>query len=259
MPTKPPTNNPTFSPSNFPTSHPLTEILTPSTTITTPSKYTTSFPTMAASLPTELVSGWVTHTTTDLVVIYNVKEQHADYNDYMTVILMILWFVLYCIVVFCIRAIYLMNTDKNNYKNDNHDQSKIDIVNSDNSGCSNDNDIPISSIQLTAITVGETVGGNDSDLKMKHDEVRSWLESASFPEYLNNFVLSGYESIDFIKEIQNELELQEIGINSKSECNQILCAIERLRMEVIHEMKDAMNDLEAGDDHATTTNTHGYR
>ena len=92
-------------------------------------------------------------------------------------------------------------------------------------------------MQATNITNEATSRDNNTDLKMNYDALRLWLETILSSEYFDNFVLSGYESMEFIKEIQNELELQEIGINSKTERIHILVEIEKLRMISIQQEK----------------------
>ena len=64
------------------------------------------------------------------------------------------------------------------------------------------------------------------------DTMRSWLQNVvKLPKYFDNFTTAGYESMDFIKEIQNMEELQEIGITLKRHCNISLCEIQKLRVE----------------------------
>ena len=247
----------TISPSNAP-SRDLSIALTNDLTTHTPSNIHPSISSPGTMSPSKRVSP--TTMESDLVMITIVKIQHETLDDFITVILVIASVVLCCISVLCITAIYIMYKYKEKHKNKHHDESKVDmcgvykvdninnlmknqssnIVNLDDSGCLKNNDVPIPSILSTAITKRET-------FKTQHDRIRVWLEIISFPQYFNNFVLSGYDSIEFIKEIQNELELQEIGIGSKSECNEILCEIEKLRMNVIHEMKDGEKECEIVD------------
>ena len=234
---------------------------------------------MSPSKPIKLASGRISHTTTVSNAIDRVNDTHKTSDDFIIVMLMIAVFVSCCTVVSCIMAKCLMNKNKEKCQNDHHDQSTLDIsgvknkvnhinnlvdiqrsniVNLDDSGCSNDNDMPITSIQSTAITTAETLGDHDRYSKMKRDGIRLWLESISFSEYFSNFVLSGYESIEFIQEIQNELELQEIGISSESECRLILLEIEKLRNVANDKIKDGIAEPEIVDDHTRTTNVNEY-
>ena len=197
-------------------------------------------------------------------VIGSDKDQHETSDDFIIIMLVIALFVLCCIIVFCIMAALITYKAQ---KKLHHDQSevnmsakcKVDSINNsekiqssnivklDEPGSSDNNNMQISCIQLP----------RSVDIKMKHDhdEIRSWLQIISFSQYFNNFVLSGYESIEFIKEIKNESELQEIGISSISDCNQILCEIDKLRMIVIHQIKDtgAVVQFEILDDDTRTT------
>ena len=126
----------------------------------------------------------------------------------------------------------------------------------DDSVYSNDNNMRISLMQLAAIANRQTVDDTNEDLEKQNNEIRLWLESISYPEYFNNFVLSGYDSIEFIKAIRNESELIEIGVSSKTECNKILCEIEKLRMIAIPATKDGVETFEIVDENTKTADAN---
>ena len=274
-------NHHTFTPSNVSETYPLitsTSDLITSTTHTTSNQHTSvySSTTISTSIPTELSFERVSHATTESFVITSINDQHETSDDFITIILVIVSVMLCCVVVLCISAKYIMKKCKKKCQNIKHHQSAADMsgglkveninnlvqiqssntVKCNDSSCSNNNNMPISSIQSTTITKGETMGENSTDLKMQHYGIRIWLESISFPEYFDNFVLSGYESIEFIKEIQNKSELEEIGIISVSECNQILCEIEKLRMIYIHEMRYSLDEHEVVNHDTKTTDAN---
>ena len=63
-----------------------------------------------------------------------------------------------------------------------------------------------------------------------HKAIDLWLKTViGFPQYFNNFIQAGYDSIEFIKEIANIQELHEIGITSNKDCEMILNGIQRLK------------------------------
>ena len=269
-----PLNPRIFSPFNFQKNDAFT--VTPNdsprfttlTTITASIQHTSLSPTMMTSKLIELTSNGVSYTTKN-------QHDHETSNNFIIIMLVIGLFVLCCIVAFCITATYIINKNKKKRQNNHHEQSKVDIfgvykVNNINnlekiqssniiklnvSRSLNGDNTQISSVQSTTIAMVETSGDDNTNLKIKHDHdsIRLWLENISFPDYFSNFVLSGYESIDFVKEIQNESELQEIGISSKSECNHILAEIEKLKMVSIQEKKDDIDKIEIVENDTKTT------
>ena len=68
----------------------------------------------------------------------------------------------------------------------------------------------------------ETKRGQDAEANMNSATLLSWLESIDCAMYLDNFVSSGYESLDFVKEISNTDELIEINITDKQDQDKIL-------------------------------------
>ena len=225
-----------------------------STTITPPkeSDQPTNIQTFITSQPAVEPSKKPTAAPSNVPTVKVIVEAES-WDDFITVMLAISSLVLCCIVVFCITAKFIMNKDKEKCQNTHHDQSAVNmleiykikhiqqsnIVQLDDSGCLNDNNM--------AIVNGKTLDDTNKALEMQNGEIRLWLESISFPEYFNNFVSNGYESFEFIKEIRNESELLEIGITNKSECNEILGEIEKLRMIAINQTKDVVDELKIAD------------
>ena len=69
---------------------------------------------------------------------------------------------------------------------------------------------------------------HDEDYKM----LSVWLQNTvKLPQYLNALMLAGYNSMQFVKQIQNIEELHEIGIISEDDCSIILKEIEILKAE----------------------------
>ena len=152
-----------------------------------------------------------------------------------------------------------MNKNKKECQNNLENINNLDKL--DGSGSPNGNNMQRLSGKSTVMALEKTLGDNNTDLTMKydHDGIRLWLESIAFSKYFNNFVLSGYESIDFIKEIQNESELQEIDISSKTDCNQILCEIEKLRIILIQETEDNIDEFKIVHHDTRTTDANQCR
>merc|ERR1712187_301113 len=56
----------------------------------------------------------------------------------------------------------------------------------------------------------------DDDKNMDRILLKKWLDNVvKLGEYYDNFIQNGYESVQFVKEIRNILELKEIGIELK--------------------------------------------
>eukprot|EP01084_Bolivina_argentea_P091534 164774_1 len=76
-----------------------------------------------------------------------------------------------------------------------------------------------------------TQGHLEND-EQKHDdglEIKRWLENVvGLSEYYNNFIENGYQSMQFVKAIENELELREIDILIKEHQTLIMKEIKRL-------------------------------
>mmetsp|Transcript_63137 Transcript_63137/g.100361 ORF Transcript_63137/g.100361 Transcript_63137/m.100361 type:complete len:407 (-) Transcript_63137:55-1275(-) len=71
---------------------------------------------------------------------------------------------------------------------------------------------------------------NDDVLKRNHDEIREWLtKQVGSVYYYDAFVSNGYDSLQFIKEIQSKEELDEIGITGQYQQEILLREIEKLR------------------------------
>merc|ERR1712129_660660 len=91
---------------------------------------------------------------------------------------------------------------------------------------------------------GDVVTGNgrcviDIPVKIVYDgveqrEIKEWLQqkcSQSICDlYFDNFISNGFQSLDFIKEIQSFSDLNDIGINNEEHQNKILTAVRELHM-----------------------------
>jgi len=95
---------------------------------------------------------------------------------------------------------------------------------------------PGSVIKRENITVGslpqmETAQGPENRALYIRDQhelhaVEKWLrETVGLSQYYNNFVVNGYERMDYIQEIKEAEQLSEIGIMDKSQQERILSAI----------------------------------
>ena len=72
---------------------------------------------------------------------------------------------------------------------------------------------------------GDTVGsGNAINI-----EIHEWLEEIGMSKYYNNFVDNGYQSLDFVKQIHDITELQDIGINNENDQTCFMHKIKELR------------------------------
>ena len=84
---------------------------------------------------------------------------------------------------------------------------------------------------------------------VQNDKIRVWLQRIGYLHYFQNFVEAGYESIEFIKAINNELDLEEIGI-AESHRMSILHAIENLKKAHINDVHYSKN---VRDNHESVT------
>ena len=66
--------------------------------------------------------------------------------------------------------------------------------------------------------------GNDNE-----NDILKWLnDKVGLPQYINNFLLNGFDSLDMIKNIDDEEMLKEIEITEPPDINTILSEIQRL-------------------------------
>ena len=149
-------------------------------------------------------------------------------TDVLIIILIIVLGIVY-IVCICICETFGYKT-KHNKEMDlvkrisNHDCIENKVIKVE----INQNNMSISSIKDK--TTGKRLGDIKTNSEMAKDGIRLWLQSFSFPRYFDNFVLAGYDSIEFIKQIDNMSELKEIDICSESDCIEILEEIDKLKM-----------------------------
>eukprot|EP01084_Bolivina_argentea_P179198 309666_1 len=106
-------------------------------------------------------------------------------------------------------------------------------------------------IQLTLTTLTESIKKIECDIKDIKDEhkddncnkiqingvdvlnmtdITQWLTfNVGLPKYHDAFISNGYESLEFIKEIKNKAELDEIGIKLKGHQTKIMSEINKLK------------------------------
>ena len=86
----------------------------------------------------------------------------------------------------------------------------------------------ISDNSTTIITT--TTGGRDV-VNRVDDRVgiKQWLDTIHLSQYLNHFIQNGYESLHFIREIDNKSQLEEIGILLAGHKTKLMVAIRELR------------------------------
>ena len=73
----------------------------------------------------------------------------------------------------------------------------------------------------------ENIDDNDNEDIIK---VQRWLtENVRFPQYFDNFVQNGYESLDLIKEIPDKNELKQIGIDLAGHRTKVMAEIRKLK------------------------------
>merc|ERR1712176_1307611 len=83
-------------------------------------------------------------------------------------------------------------------------------------------------------------------------EIKKWLTNeVKLPEYFDNFVLNGFESLDFICQIKTEHQLEAIGIALIGHRIRILTAINKLNEEKNQEDEEGAGLSEGN---ATTAN-----
>eukprot|EP01083_Nonionella_stella_P055998 147663_1 len=70
----------------------------------------------------------------------------------------------------------------------------------------------------------------------REDGIVNWLKSLSLSQYADTFAVNGYETMDFVKEINDVQQLEDIGIVLKGHQVKIINAIKRLplRKDVNH-------------------------
>ena len=91
-------------------------------------------------------------------------------------------------------------------------------------------------------TQGDTVS---PDKQYKQHEICIWLETIGFAQFYEHFINAGYESLDFIRDIKNDSDLMEIGINNAEDRHKILMNIKQLN-------HDKHEENENGPGNATT-------
>ena len=75
-----------------------------------------------------------------------------------------------------------------------------------------------------------TLRPQNTEIARGREELRDWLtECVGLVMYYNTFVTNGYESIRFMKDIQSEGELQELGIQLRGHRRRIWAEIQKLR------------------------------
>eukprot|EP00484_Ammonia_sp_Unknown_P027072 CAMPEP_0197047126 /NCGR_PEP_ID=MMETSP1384-20130603/22678_1 /TAXON_ID=29189 /ORGANISM="Ammonia sp." /LENGTH=181 /DNA_ID=CAMNT_0042478999 /DNA_START=131 /DNA_END=676 /DNA_ORIENTATION=+ len=66
---------------------------------------------------------------------------------------------------------------------------------------------------------------DEMKLRHQHEEIQQWLVGLGYDQYFDAFVTNGYDSMEFVRAIESEEELQEIGIVDQGHVAQILAAI----------------------------------
>ena len=88
----------------------------------------------------------------------------------------------------------------------------------------------------------ETVGSeNDAYTQSQYDKktletqkLRLWIsDTVGLPQYYQVFLLNGYETLDFVKEIGDKQELTDIGIDYLEHQYQILAEVYKLKLKEI--------------------------
>ena len=197
--------------------------------------------------------------------IHNQQSQSDDTLIMVIIIASLVIIVIYSIGIYlCVRKRHkLMNLDKIAEVIKKGDSSNDDIDN--NADADDDNQIEgvpgniegdhgnngsLMEQDIGAVYADENVNistKTSAEKRVQNDEIRLWLQNIGFPHYFQNFFENGYESIGFIKEISNELELEEIGI-AESHRIPILHAIEKLKNPEIAAMEyDASDNHESID------------
>ena len=78
----------------------------------------------------------------------------------------------------------------------------------------------------------ETIGQSQArknDMHVHYQEIHEWLENkVGLVQYFENFIKEGYETMDIIREITMESELDDIGIISEVDQHRIMTEIKKL-------------------------------
>ena len=104
----------------------------------------------------------------------------------------------------------------------------------------------------------KTTGGKKGD-EPKYDRrsLRVWLENnVKLAQYYDTFIAAGYESIEFVIEINHVNELTEIGIQLPDHQMKIMAEIKKLRNVRNNEMDESMIPHQGGVALEYGTNSH---
>ena len=257
-----PSEMPTLDPSLFPTVYPSIE----------PTLYPTELPTMPTMEPTAN-DGEAQHTTTTQTETLHTTTLFPQHNNELHKSFWIFLCIVLSAVILCIMAVsvvvirqYKIERDKEvSNLVDQINQITVDPVQTVSSkpvqapenienvseivlSCANDNDLvgkPRANTFSNTITPTPVVTkGVHAVIKEVEDETRveTWLQSIGFAQYLKNFQLNGYDSLDFIKEIYNVSELIDIDITDEQDKLKLLNEIVELRVHDFDTKGSAIND-----------------
>ena len=144
------------------------------------------------------------------------------------------------------KEMVVMNNNNNNNNKTNEEQKQnmdlaIDISKSDHDQIASESDgkeqnktvVSIKKNNISFKIIQKQKKGEATKKEPDHDDdindIRIWLsDKVGLLQYIDNFILNGYDSLDMIKEITHNDELKEIQINEQDHCNKILIEIQKL-------------------------------
>merc|ERR1712228_312511 len=252
IPSFSPFQEPTSAPSQFPSQYPT---INPITLLPTTSDLFVVFePTFTPT--TSYYEGKVDendkHTTyieSDVEINDNTESKQTDVNK--TVIIILCSIISICFVIILFGALYF-SKKRNDEKTNSMDavvNMNVDIVDNQKhikrpntiEHHSSFTTLTPKSEKETIQTITSTKGEKD-DVKIVYDgdkqiEIKSWLESSCgdliCKEYFEVFISNGFQSLDFIKEIQSKEDLKDIGICKKGHQTKILAEIKKIRQSSV--------------------------
>ena len=209
-----------------------------------------------------------TTTVTEALLTTDLLAQHENelHKSFWIFLCIVLSAVILCIIVVSVVVIRQYKVDRDKEVSnlvDQINQITVDPVQTVSSkpaqlpddnvseivlSCANDNDLggkPRANTFSNTITPTPVVTKGDHEvIKEVEDEifVENWLQSIGLVQYLKNFQLNGYDSLEFVKEIHNLSELIDIEIIDEHDQFKLLNEIVKLRNHDFETKGSAIND-----------------